>query len=413
LDEIDIHDKFRQKGQSTLDSQLLLKNRISIKNLRVNNVGKSLLCRTITRCVKLDAILIVVEDPEGNVERLALYNWVKPAIPKIPKEGRLGPPPINQILTLATKLVIKNPSYIIANDGNTMIRSDNPEDVTIIDRNNNELFGGLRWSTDEKASVNEMKKSADDFRICGNNYFASNDYRAALFEYSTGIELEPQNVTLRANRAEVYLRLDQFSKALNDVEIVLKHEPDHLKAAYRKGKALCGLKRYQEAVTTISDLYQRIKVNMDQDMVSIKQSTVQLLKHAKMLVIENKDGQYDYSRIFDEFREKAKIKGNGKDWIHEAGPRLDHADFLNDNIEIRFIEGKGRGWVAKCDIPENTLIMVSKAFKVVYNIEVLLDTLDRLEELMVHICQSLIEEPDHCEEVYKLYGSNLGEPGEL
>jgi hypothetical protein len=110
LDEIDIHDKFRQKGQSTLDSQLLLKNRISIKNLRVNNVGKSLLCRTITRCVKLDAILIVVEDPEGNVERLALYNWVKPAIPKIPKEGRLGPLPINQILTLATKLVIKNPS---------------------------------------------------------------------------------------------------------------------------------------------------------------------------------------------------------------------------------------------------------------------------------------------------------------
>ncbi|PKY41208.1 TPR-like protein, partial [Rhizophagus irregularis] len=90
--------------------------------------------------------------------------------------------------------------------------------------------------------------SADDFRQRGNKYFISNDFAAAVDEYTSGIKLEPHNVTLLANRAEAYLRLNQFGKTLNDVEIALKHEPGHLKAAFRKGKALCGLKRYQEAI---------------------------------------------------------------------------------------------------------------------------------------------------------------------
>ncbi|PKC04180.1 TPR-like protein, partial [Rhizophagus irregularis] len=80
--------------------------------------------------------------------------------------------------------------------------------------------------------------SADDFRQSGNKYFVSNDFAAAVDEYSSGIKLDPNNATLLANRAEAYLRLNQFDQALNDVEIVLKNEPDHLKAAFRKGKAL-------------------------------------------------------------------------------------------------------------------------------------------------------------------------------
>ena len=47
---------------------------------------------------------------------------------------------------------------------------------------------------------------------------------------------------------------------------------------------------------------------------------------------------------------------------------MDHADILNDGIWIRPVEGKGRGWIAKRNIPENTLLMVSKAFKIVFNI---------------------------------------------
>src|ERR1043165_8685133 len=63
-----------EQSDSTLNLQLQL--RISIADLQVDNVHteRFLLCRVIANWMKLDAILTLVEDPEGNVERLALYN---------------------------------------------------------------------------------------------------------------------------------------------------------------------------------------------------------------------------------------------------------------------------------------------------------------------------------------------------
>ncbi|PKB94779.1 hypothetical protein RhiirA5_438059 [Rhizophagus irregularis] len=302
--------------------------RVSIANLQIDRIlpiEKFLLCRVITRFTKINALLTLVEDPEGNVERLALYNWT------------------------------------IAADNNTIIYSNNPEDVVIYDHND-KLFDDLKWSTDLLNDKEIKEKTADDFYCYGDDDFVSNDYTAAVDEYSNGIKLEPQNVTLYADRAEAFLRLSQFRNALDDVDIVLKYEPGHLKAAFHRGKALCDLKRYQESITTLQDLHQRMKIITDHRIAPIKQSTEQLLKHVKILASENKNGQYDYTHIINEFCESAKIR---------KGPRLDHADFLFEDIEIRPVEGKGRGWIAKCDIPENTLLMVSKAFSIVYSHEVL------------------------------------------
>ncbi|CAB5215809.1 hypothetical protein RhiirA5_441926 [Rhizophagus irregularis] len=123
---------------------------------------------------------------------------------------------------VGTKLVIKNLSYKVAADRNTIINSNNPEDIIIIDRNNGKLFGDLIWSFDLLDKKEIKVKTVDEFCRHGNDYFASKDYLAAIDEYSDGIELKPQNVTLLANRAEAYLRLFQFHNALDDTEVVLK-----------------------------------------------------------------------------------------------------------------------------------------------------------------------------------------------
>ncbi|EXX72187.1 uncharacterized protein OCT59_028631 [Rhizophagus irregularis] len=393
----------------TLNIQL----RISISNLQVDNVPteRFLLCRVISRFVKIYALLALVEDPEGNVERLALYNWTK-----IPKQGQSNTKSIDQsFLPIGTILVINNISYKFATGNITIIRSDNPDDVILIDHNN-KLFDDdkvVKWSTNEKKV--EIK-NADYFRRLGNDYFTSNNYITAINNYSNGIKLEPKNVTLFTNRAEAYLRLYQFYNALKDTKIALMYDPNNLKAAYRKGKALCGLNRYKEATNILQNLYQRMKGN-----TSIKQIT----KHAEMLSYENENGKYDYLRIIDEFHERSKIKKDikGNDvWIYEAGPRLDHANFLNENIKIDLIEGKGRGWIAKCDIPEHTLLMVSKALIVVFTNEVLGTIISKTsndetsqihvhpcaEELATRIAQKIFAEPYYCPEVYRLYdGLNL------
>ncbi|RIA81168.1 hypothetical protein C1645_837422 [Glomus cerebriforme] len=402
-------------------SSLNLQLRISIADLKVDNVpiNRFLICRVITRFIKLDALFTLVEDPEGNVERLVLNNWTE-----IPKKDQSDCFYIDQLfLPVGTQLVIKNLSYNVAVDGNTIIHSNNPKDVIVIYHHDKKLFGDLKWST--VLNEKEVKrKTVDDFRHYGNNYFALNNFKAAINEYSNGIKLDPKNVTLLSNRAEAYLRLDQFFNALNDVENALKYEPSHLKAAYRKCKALCGLKRYQEAIITVRDLYQRLKINMNPSIIPMKQSTERLLMHVELLISENEKGQYDFTSIIDEFCEKSKIKidSKGNDvWVNNVGPRLDHADYLINDIEISTIKGKGRGWIAKCDIPENTLLMVSKALKIVYNHEVSghIMTHDNIsnnktvfigstEELITSITQKLLEEPYLCQEVYQLYdGLNL------
>ncbi|GBB97197.1 hypothetical protein RclHR1_29390001, partial [Rhizophagus clarus] len=405
---------------------LNLRFRVSIANLQINNhipIEKFLLCRVITKFINIDALLALVEDPEGNVERLALYNWT--SLPKN-NEDRMNCRSIDQsFLPVGTLLVIKNLSYKVSSDNNTIIHSKNPKDVIIVDRHN-KLIDNLKWSSDILDKKEIKRKTADDFRCRGNDYFASKDYIAAIDEYSNGIKLEPRNVTLFANRAEAYLRLFQFRNALIDAETALNYEPSHLKAAYRKGKALCSLQRYQEAIITLQNLHLSMKASTDGSISSIKKSTEQLLKHAEILASENKNGQYDYTSIINEYCERAKIKKDSKgndEWVYEAGPRLDHADFLFKDIEIRPVEGKGRGWIAKCDIPENTLLMVSKAFSIVYSHEALGHTMQSNipnekttciasslcnEELITRITQKLLAESSYCQEVYQLYdGLNL------
>ncbi|CAB4389822.1 unnamed protein product [Rhizophagus irregularis] len=413
-------------ARSQPNLSLNLQHRISIANLQIDHKSTEnfLLCRVITKFINISALLALVEDPDGNVERLALYNWTN--IPKN-KVEQMACRSIDQtFLPVGTKLVIKNLSYKVAADKNTIINSNNPDDVIIIDHHNDKLFGDLIWTSDLLVKKEIKGKTVDEFRCRGNDYFASKNYTAAIDEYSNGIKLKPQNGTLFANRAEAYLRLFQFRNALNDAEVVLKYEPSHLKAAYRKGKALCGLKRYKEAIITLQHLHQSLKVSTDGSISSIKQSTEQLLKHAKILDSENKNGQYDYISIINEYCERAKIRKDSKgndEWVHEVGPRLDHADFLCKDIEICSIKGKGRGLIAKCDIPENTLLVVSKAFSIVYSHEVLGYAMKShiqndqttcvasslcTGELITQITQKLLEEPYHCQEVYELYnGLNL------
>src|SRR5439155_20249092 len=89
------------------------------------------------------------------------------------------------------------------------------------------------------------------------------------------------------------------------------------------------------------------------------------------------------------------------------------ADYLSDDIEIRNVGKKGRGWVAKHDIPEGTLLMVSKAFKAVFKHEIPFNlnfdwtsrtmNLGTDSELISYIAQKLTEEADLRKEIYNLY----------
>src|SRR5581483_844203 len=124
----------RESPDDSILKNFQLDLKVSITDLQVNNklLGKFLLCRVIIKRLNVNAILTLVEDPEGNVERLALYHWILDVTKN--DESDLS---IHRFLPIGTKLIIKDPFYKIAGDGYPMICSCEAENVIIINDDNN------------------------------------------------------------------------------------------------------------------------------------------------------------------------------------------------------------------------------------------------------------------------------------
>uniref|UniRef100_A0A3P9HBX2 Uncharacterized protein n=1 Tax=Oryzias latipes TaxID=8090 RepID=A0A3P9HBX2_ORYLA len=65
--------------------------------------------------------------------------------------------------------------------------------------------------------------------------------------FTDAIRYNPMEFKLFGNRSLCFERLQQYGNALRDAELALSLEPNWIKGLFRKGKALCGLKRYYEA----------------------------------------------------------------------------------------------------------------------------------------------------------------------
>lgn len=104
---------------------------------------------------------------------------------------------------------------------------------------------------------NQVAKLKDE----GNKYFKAQNYPEAIKLYSSAIDMafqrpfwESHELTERevsvclSNRSIAYISLEQWVNAYIDAEWGIRIKPDYSKAYFRKGKALMGMKRYEEAV---------------------------------------------------------------------------------------------------------------------------------------------------------------------
>ncbi|RIA92545.1 hypothetical protein C1645_62473 [Glomus cerebriforme] len=95
----------------------------------------------------------------------------------------------------------------------------------------------------------------------GNKSFKSQKYSEAIKSYSSAIELafqrpfwesheltEQEVSVCLSNRSTAYISCEQWVNAYVDAEWSIRIKPDYSKAYFRKGKALMGMKRYEEAV---------------------------------------------------------------------------------------------------------------------------------------------------------------------
>ncbi|XP_013873486.1 glutamic acid-rich protein isoform X2 [Austrofundulus limnaeus] len=103
-------------------------------------------------------------------------------------------------------------------------------------------------------AVEEFAKRSIELASVGNRLAASGQFETAVSCFTDAIKYNPKEYKLFGNRSLCYERLQQYENALRDADLALSMEPKWIKGLFRKGKALCGLKRYYEASLIYKDV---------------------------------------------------------------------------------------------------------------------------------------------------------------
>ncbi|KAK5848410.1 hypothetical protein PBY51_006027 [Eleginops maclovinus] len=90
-------------------------------------------------------------------------------------------------------------------------------------------------------------KISTDLAVTGNKFASAGDFNMAVKYFTDAIKYNPTEFKLFGNRSFCFEKSQQFEKALADAELCLSMNPGWDKAHFRRGRALAGLKRYEEA----------------------------------------------------------------------------------------------------------------------------------------------------------------------
>ncbi|KAM4748159.1 LON peptidase N-terminal domain and RING finger protein 1-like [Rhinophrynus dorsalis] len=94
---------------------------------------------------------------------------------------------------------------------------------------------------DTETKVNRVKRDLQDL-------ISLQEYEEAAKLACKGIVMDPEDVSLRILRSQVYLALNQYPEALREAEMICSLQPQNPEGFYRKGMALIHLKEKREAL---------------------------------------------------------------------------------------------------------------------------------------------------------------------
>lgn len=107
---------------------------------------------------------------------------------------------------------------------------------------------------EESVNANDFITRSVELAVIGNEYAGSGNMEMAVKYFTDAIKHNPKEYKLFGNRSYCYEKMLQYEKSLTDAEIALSMNPKWIKGLYRKGRALVGLKRYNEARLTFGEV---------------------------------------------------------------------------------------------------------------------------------------------------------------
>lgn len=137
--------------------------KVMIKNLclETHHRERYLLIRTVTQADTMTAVMAIVEDEDGSVLMLQLYN----------QEQELSNA---HSLKEGTVLVVKEPYVKVMADGDYGIRVDHLSDVWFVPEFDDLV--PLHW----RKRVTQSDENASSWKVKGSEHFGKGDYRLAI-----------------------------------------------------------------------------------------------------------------------------------------------------------------------------------------------------------------------------------------
>ncbi|XP_054740236.1 RNA polymerase II-associated protein 3 isoform X1 [Anastrepha obliqua] len=83
----------------------------------------------------------------------------------------------------------------------------------------------------------EKRKQANEVKDKGNKYVKLGEYEEAIYEYTTAIDIFPEDPVFYSNRALCYLKLERYNECIEDCERAIEIDSLTVKAYYRRMQA--------------------------------------------------------------------------------------------------------------------------------------------------------------------------------
>ncbi|XP_066228996.1 tetratricopeptide repeat protein 12 isoform X1 [Saccopteryx leptura] len=118
----------------------------------------------------------------------------------------------------------------------------------------------------------ENRVLADALKEKGNEAFVRGDYETAILHYSEGLEKLKDMKVLYTNRAQAYIKLGEYQKALVDCDWALKCDEKCTKAYFHMGKAYLALKNYsvsRECFQKILEINPQLQTQMKGHLIEV------------------------------------------------------------------------------------------------------------------------------------------------
>ncbi|XP_026154685.1 tetratricopeptide repeat protein 31-like isoform X2 [Mastacembelus armatus] len=120
--------------------------------------------------------------------------------------------------------------------------------------NEDQEVGNKDSATTRPPTLEDNIKISTEFANIGNKFANSGDLNSAVKYFTDAIKYNPTEYKLFGNRSFCFEKMQEYEKALADAELCLGLCSGWVKGLFRKGRALAGLKRYEEAAQAFKEV---------------------------------------------------------------------------------------------------------------------------------------------------------------